>query len=438
MIEIPAEVLAVLKAQAAALAKVLPKHRARLLAISLDVQRELEAQLKALAPGRFTTQETRVKLMQVRAVVDLLGAELGQRVGRELEDIGKVAARIGRDGLIDQIGAWADKFPGAVRRISPAEVAGDLLDEGLLEYYRVSRETYGMEAISKMRGELARGIMAGQTLTQTVEALSAAVDISDVRAERIVRTEGSFAAHRRQIEDAKALDLGLAKQLVTTFDDRTGEDSKFVDGQTRELDEPFTDNEGRVYQHPPNRPNDRETVVFVPNTLNELGPPAVDATGEASAVPAGLSGSPIAALTVPSLPPDPTAVPEGPETVWDPSDLAAEVPIKRENEAGIILRRAGYSLKRNQGKNAAGKSPDYQIDGVDFDCYAPTTASPRNVWATIRGKVDDKQAKRFVINLKDFDGSTEDLKRQFAEWPMDDLEQVLIIDKDGAISQLFP
>lgn len=276
---IPPEVLAVLAAQAAALAKVAPEHRERLLAIAREIVAALEEQLKALAPGKFTTQQTRVVLVQVRAIVDILGAELGERIGSELENIGEVAARVGRDGLIGQIDAWADKFAGSVRRIAPAEVAGDLLDPGLLEYYRVSRETYGMEAISKMRGVLARGPMSGQTLAQTWEQLAEAVSISDVRAERIVRTEASFAANRRQLLDAKAADLGLVKSLVTTFDTRTGPDSVFVDGQTRALDEPFSDNEGRVYQHPPNRPNDREAMVFVPDTLNDLGPPAEDDTG---------------------------------------------------------------------------------------------------------------------------------------------------------------
>lgn len=264
---IPPEVMDVVRAQARALEALTSEHRARLLAISRDVVDTLERRLKGLAPGRYTTQETRIVLVQVRAIVELLGERLGSEIGDELESLGSVAAKIGRDGLIGQIDAWADKFPGAVRRIAPAEVAGALLDPGLLEYYQTSRDTYGMEAIAKMRGVLARGTISGQTIAQTWEQLAAAVEVSDVRAERIVRTEASFAMHRTQLEDARALDLGLAKQLVTTFDDRTGEDSKFVDGQVRALDEPFEDNEGRVYQHPPNRPNDRETVVFVPVEL---------------------------------------------------------------------------------------------------------------------------------------------------------------------------
>jgi len=265
---IPREVLAIIEAQQAALAKVAPKHRDRLLAIALEVQRALEARLKALAPERYTTQEVRVLLTQVRAVVELLGVELGKRMGNELRNIGEVAAKIGRDGLVDQVAAWADKFQGSVRRIAPAEVAGDLLDEGLLEYYESSKQTYGLEAIAKMRGALAKSVLEGKTVAQASEALTAAVELQDWRAERIVRTEQSFATHRRQIEDLKQMwgdeaNAEWGKQLIAVHDDRTGRDSKFVDLQIQRLDDPFWDGT-RHYQHPPNRPNDRETLVFVP------------------------------------------------------------------------------------------------------------------------------------------------------------------------------
>lgn len=263
MSRVPAEILAIIEGQREALEQIAPEQRARLLAIAREVADELEAQLKTMAPGRYTTQQTRVILAQVRAVTEVLGAELGERLGGAVEDIGAAAARIGRNGLLAQIEAWAPEF-GTVGRVAPVELAGDLLDEGLLEYYQVSRQTYGMEAIRKMRETLARSVMSGETLNQTTERLQADIEISETRAERIVRTESSFAMHRRQLEDAKAADLGMVKQLLATFDNRTGDDSRSVHEQVRELDEPFEDNEGRRYQHPPNRPNDREAMVFVP------------------------------------------------------------------------------------------------------------------------------------------------------------------------------
>lgn len=267
-VKIPSEVLAILRRQIVALDETMPRHRARLMAISREVVALLERQMKRLAPGKYTTQQTRVVLAQARAIVEVLGAEFGKRVGSEVQSAGTVAARIGRDGLVEQIRAWASSFPGAFSHVVPIDAAAEVLDTGLLEYYRVSRETYGMEAISKMRGVLARGALSGQTIAQTWEQLAPAIGLPDWKAERIVRTEQSFALHRQQSRDFREMFGDRAsewrKELVATLDGRTGADSVFVNHQTRKIDEPFEDNLGHVYQHPPNRPNDREVVVYVP------------------------------------------------------------------------------------------------------------------------------------------------------------------------------
>lgn len=262
---LPPAILALIRQQRDALEGLAPGHAARLLAIASDLRDEIERQLKRLAPGRFTTQQTRVVLARVRALVELLGAEFGQRIGDEIEALGKVAAKIGRDGLLQQLQAWSADH--GLPTTDRTRLARDLLDPGLVEYYDEVRRSYGAEFVQKMRMALVRGTIANETVAQTAERLAGVLDISAGRAETIVRTEQSFAMHRRQMEDTRALDMGLAKQLVTTFDDRTGSDSKFVDGQVRELDRPFKDNEGRTYQHPPNRPNDREVMVMVPEDL---------------------------------------------------------------------------------------------------------------------------------------------------------------------------
>lgn len=56
----------------------------------------------------------------------------------------------------------------------------------------------------------------------------------------------------------------LKKKIVAHFDRRTAPDSIAVHGQIRDVDGPnsyFVDGDARVYQHPPARPNDRETVL---------------------------------------------------------------------------------------------------------------------------------------------------------------------------------
>lgn len=267
--EVPSEIRLLLARQSEALRKVAPEHRRRLQAIAPAVRGELRRRLRMLAGDSYSAQETRVALAQVTAMVDEIGTRWGDEVGSELQAIGRRAATVGRESLLDQVDVWANKFRGSVRAISAPDLAADVLDEGLLEYYESSRDFYGREAITKMRTSMARSRLAGESTAQMYERLAKDVEIPEWRAERIVRTEQSFAMHRRQMKDLQdgygdeASEL-WRKQLLSTFDNRTGEDSVFVHEQVRKLDEPFEDNQGRVYQHPPNRPNDREVVVHVP------------------------------------------------------------------------------------------------------------------------------------------------------------------------------
>lgn len=263
---IPSEIRELVERHRRDLERVRPQHRGRLVEIALRLQRQLERQLRALDPSRYTTQEVRVVLAQVRTLVDVLGTQFGVEVGDAIQAVGAEAAGIGRTKLLDEIDVWAKEFRGSVRQISRADLATDLLDEGLLEYYQASRETYGLEAIRKMRTSLATSSIAGETTIEATERLRDDLAMPEWRAERIVRTEQSFASHHRQLEDLKGAyaEDEMGKSLVATFDPRTGEDSKFVHGQVRKLSEPFEDNEGRRYQVPPNRPNDREAMIAVP------------------------------------------------------------------------------------------------------------------------------------------------------------------------------
>lgn len=266
--DIPDEVLVALQGMLTALEEVRPAHIKRLMRISKEVQAALEARLKALAPGSYTTQEVRGKLSQVRAAIEVLGVEFGRRVGSEMEHIGKVASRIGHDGLIAQLKAWEPQFPGAARLLSNPKAASDALDANLLEYYQRSRETYGLNAIARMKGVLARSALEGRTIVEAWEGMSEHLALPQWKAERIVRTEQTFASSRRQILDTidaygDEAEEVFAKQLHATFDNRTGSDSVRVHGQVRSLTEPFSDGR-REYQHPPNRPNDREVMLLVP------------------------------------------------------------------------------------------------------------------------------------------------------------------------------
>ncbi len=83
-------------------------------------------------------------------------------------------------------------------------------------------------------------------------------------AERLVRTEVAYAANGTKLEQLRRMradGLEVQKKIVAHFDNRTAPDSIAVHGQVRQLEENFVDGAGRLYLHPPGRPNDRETLL---------------------------------------------------------------------------------------------------------------------------------------------------------------------------------
>lgn len=308
---LPPEILAILAYYTRWLDRAAPKRVRELIEIGVEVHRDLERRLKTLKPGKFTTTQTAEVLVQVRAMLEAAAVKYGDEMGDTLQAIHVDGAKRGRESLEKQLAAWEEEGllpprpaseppappppgspptgggsggsgsggsgggsgsggsgPRGTTRARP-DLASELLDPGLLELHEASRLAYGEEMIAKLRRSLARGVLANETIAQTSERMASEFEMPPWRAERIVRTEQSFAFHRRQILDLRErwgeeADERFGKQLLAVHDDRTGEDSKFVDLQIQRLPDLFQDNEGRRYPHPPNRPNDREKMVLVP------------------------------------------------------------------------------------------------------------------------------------------------------------------------------
>jgi hypothetical protein len=126
---------------------------------------------------------------------------------------------------------------------------------------------YSMETIGVFEDTLRKGMITGKPWGDVRQEL---IDNSPFLqgaprfwAERIIRTETMTAYNRAGWETIREADdeLGdMTKILSATFDNRTGWDSYQVHGQIRRPDEAFQW-AGGFYQHPANRPNDREVVV---------------------------------------------------------------------------------------------------------------------------------------------------------------------------------
>ncbi|MBI5882567.1 MAG: hypothetical protein HZB91_05630 [Elusimicrobia bacterium] len=111
--------------------------------------------------------------------------------------------------------------------------------------------------------------------------------------------------------------------------------------------------------------------------------------------------------------------------------LENKLALQRQNDGAQVLAANGYRVHQN-GLQAG---PDYIVNGVGHDCYAPTSSNPRNILTTLRHKAARGQAHSFVVNL---DGSTVEpgtLAAELARFPIPGLGKVLVI-RGGKVSTL--
>ena len=153
--------------------------------------------------------------------------------------------------------------------------------------------------------------------------------------------------------------------------------------------------------------------------------------------------------TEPSLPPNPNRVPDGkPKKVdkndIDPNNIRGAM---RENESAKILAENGYKIKQLpdnvKGSVTGIKKPDFEIEGKIFDNFAPSeNKSARGIWTTLEEKIFDpktgkKQADRFVVNMNDSKLTLEEMTKQFKDYPLKDLKEIILI-KDNKVIHFFP
>jgi len=104
------------------------------------------------------------------------------------------------------------------------------------EFYRISRQRYGMDARLQIRQTLAQGVAQGASYPQMSRELGRAMNITASRAMRILRTEGQDAANTGQ--DAayiKAQEEGIDGAVIwdATLDGSTRPTHQAMDGQER-------------------------------------------------------------------------------------------------------------------------------------------------------------------------------------------------------------
>ena len=250
-------------------------------------QRELRSRLARVAPGdSFTAVQASAFRAQIAAVINQLSRELGISVTRLMqgasnESVSVLAAQI--NGMQRRLAA-AGMAVSDLTTIPLTEVTrltGTLgRDTSLLqEFYgrgNASARSYGQALIIDFEKDVGVGLATGMTTDQIADRLvrtNGTFRNAWWRAERIARTESSWAFNRSHREAAERLDEDFDDTLLrwTEFvddasgaplDNRVAEDSIALHGQLRLPGDPFYDEVNGVYvNEPPNRPNDRATLL---------------------------------------------------------------------------------------------------------------------------------------------------------------------------------
>lgn len=261
---------------------------------------EMERKVARLAPKdeTFTAVQQRAILAQYRAML----LELQPRMTRVLGEASREAQVESIRSMVKTLALAELEFEGVTTPLpltQAARMAG-IIDRdraSLLRQHDVSVRTYGIDSITAAEKYLGQAFATQRSYSETVGGLFDMVDQSRYRAERIVRTETSFAwntAHATALDDASELIPGLFRRWVEYVNDQTGapldgrvaNDSLVLHGQvaftptgaTMEARSTFLvggtggfemprDNRvnaklwGKRYAHPPNRPNDRSRIV---------------------------------------------------------------------------------------------------------------------------------------------------------------------------------
>jgi hypothetical protein len=236
---------------------------------------------RLLRSGKASQKATPVQLRAMLGQVDAVLSKMGSDVETHLKDVGMLAAELGGEHAVKEYKLLEEHFRGTtpVLDLDKASVFRNMVegvDSSLLRRYRLQSQSWSLNAISAMENRLSIGALSGKPLEDMIrDAMDAGGVLDEQRwkAERIVRTEMAHAhgATKHEAMKRTSEELGddsLQKRLIETFDDRTGDDSFLIHGQTVPINKPFSYKRKKAgawvkieFMHPPNRPNDRAVVI---------------------------------------------------------------------------------------------------------------------------------------------------------------------------------
>lgn len=338
----PVEVLRLNRQQARSLAEQVGVKAVR--GLMRDAAADLRKRLDAASSGISPTTETGMREMRIAlAQVEDVAATLTRGLGKETAGAARKVAEVSTEGLARYLTAAQNKYgsrarplairegamlrqavqgaeASVLRRLATTEAQRDEEQEtgepeGAAPRISLTRESsvlsrYLVSTIGEFESVLSTAVATRKPwLAVREELVSKSPFLQGAPlswAERIARTETMGAYNRAGWEGIRSADADLGdmvKILSATFDSRTGWDSFQVHGQIRRPEEAFAW-AGGLYQHPPNRPNDREVVV--PHRTSWAIPPELAWRGDGEVLAAWVrdrrKGSPPARPAMTTVP----------------------------------------------------------------------------------------------------------------------------------------
>lgn len=119
-------------------------------------------------------------------------------------------------------------------------------------------------------------------------------------------------------------------------------------------------------------------------------------------------------------------------------DATTKRALQRQNEAIDLLAARGYRVEhRPTNPLHPEKKPDVLVEGRIFDVKSPSSDNARSIYTHLRKDIELCQTRRAIINLEDSPLSIEQMQQQFQEWPLLNLEEVIVI-KRGVVAHIYP
>lgn len=243
---------------------------------------ELERKLaKALRGGaaKFTVQQHRTMIAQVRQGIMATAKDLGGGLSKATIETQKEALT----GLIKDVRKLEKSLSGTtvVLPIEEASRFAGVIDKrrtSLMKLNKTSMARYGAGTVKAMEKQMSLSLSQGESGHAAIDRMMKTADIEWWRAERIVRTEQAWAYNATQMDGLTASAEDLPDMMLrwtelvddgtlSPLDNRVGKDSIALHGQLVKPGDfffmpagPWPSLNGKSWQHPPNRPNDRAVL----------------------------------------------------------------------------------------------------------------------------------------------------------------------------------